>query len=147
MIVPDVNLLVYAVFDGYPLHDRARDWLTDVLNGTEQVGLTAPAIFGFVRLGTSARAHARPLSVAAAAEYVHEWLARPQAVFLSPGPEHVRRTLDLLASVGTGANLTTDAQLAAYALEFDGAIHSNDADFGRFPGVRWVNPLARDSRK
>ena len=82
------------------------------------------------------------VSVASAGEYVQEWLARPQAAFLSPGPEHVRRTLDLLASVGTGANLTTDAQLAAYALEFDGAIHSNDADFGRFPGVRWVNPLA-----
>ena len=39
MIVPDVNLLVYAVFDGYPLHDRARDWLTDVLNGTERAAL------------------------------------------------------------------------------------------------------------
>lgn len=142
MIIPDVNLLVYAVFDGYPLHDRAVRWLEDVMSGREEVGLTGPAVFGFVRLGTSARVHERPLSVAAAADYVHEWLERPQVRFLAPGHAHVRLALGLLAEVGTGANLTTDAQLAAYALEFGGTVHSNDGDFGRFPGVGWVNPLA-----
>ena len=142
MIIPDVNLLVYAVFDGYPLHAPARDWLNDALSGTEEVGLTAPALFGFVRLGTSARVHERPLSVTEASGYVHEWLDRPQVRFLAPGPEHVRLTLSLLERLGTGANLTTDAQLAAYAIEFGGTIHSNDSDFGRFAGLRWVNPLA-----
>lgn len=141
MIVPDVNLLVYAVFDGYPLHEPAAAWLNETLSGAEQVGMTAPAIFGFVRLGTSARVHEQPLSVQEAAQYVHEWLARPQVRFLTPGPEHVRLVLELLEGIGTGANLTTDAQLAAYAIETGGAIHSNDADFGRFTGVRWVDPL------
>ncbi len=141
MIVPDVNLLVYAVFDGYPLHERAVAWLNQALSGSEQFALTAPAVFGFVRLGTSGRVHERPLSVTDAAAYVHEWLERPQVRFLSAGPEHVRLALELLNGVGTAANLTTDAQLAAYALEFGGTIHSNDSDFGRFPGVRWVNPL------
>lgn len=141
MIIPDVNLLVYAVFDGYPMHARARDWLNDCLNGVEQFGLTAPAVFGFVRLGTSARVHERPLSVGAAAKFVNEWLERPQTRFLAPGPEHVRLALGLLEHLGTGANLTTDAQLAAHALEYGGTICSNDSDFGRFPGVRWVNPL------
>lgn len=142
MIIPDVNLLVYAVFDGYALHERAATWLVDSLNGREQVGLTAPAVFGFVRLGTSARVHERPLSVVEAAGYVHEWLERPQVQFLTPGREHVRLVLGLLEGLGTGANLTTDAQLAASALETGGTIHSNDSDFGRFPGIRWVNPLA-----
>ena len=142
MIVPDVNLLVYAVFDGYPLHQRASSWLNDALSGTEEVGLTVPALFGFVRLTTSARVHERPLSVDAASSYVDEWLDRPQGRFLAPGPEHVRVALALLKAVGTGANLTTDAQLAAYAIEFGGTVHSNDSDFGRFPGLSWVNPLA-----
>ena len=141
MIIPDVNLLVYAVFDGYPQHERAVQWLTGALNCAETVGLTAPAIFGFVRLATSARIHETPLSVAAVQEYVREWLARPQVQFLTPGPEHVGVALRLLERVGTGANLTTDAQLAAYAVEFGGTIHSNDADFGRFAGVPWVDPL------
>lgn len=141
MIIPDVNLLVYAVFDGYSFHDRAVTWLNEALSGTEEVGLTTPAIFGFVRLGTSARVHVQPLSVAEAGSHVREWLARPNVRFLAPGAEHVRLALALLDQVGTGANLTTDAQLAAYAMEFGGTIHSNDADFGRFTGVRWVNPL------
>ena len=72
---------------------------------------------------------------------VREWLARPQVQFLTPGPEHVGVALRLLERVGTGASLTTDAQLAAYAVEFGGTIHSNDADFGRFAGVPWVDPL------
>lgn len=141
MIIPDVNLLVYAVFDGYPQHEPAVQWLTGALNGAETVGLTAPAIFGFVRLATSARIHGAPLSVAAVQEYVREWLARPQVQFLTPGPEHVGVALRLLERVGTGANLTTDAQLAAYAVESGGTIHSNDADFGRFADVPWVDPL------
>lgn len=141
MIVPDVNLLVYAVFDGYPMHSRAAAWLNDALSGSEQFGLTAPAVFGFVRLGTSARVHERPLSVTDAAGYVHEWLERPQVRFLAPGAEHVRLALGYLEGLGTAASLTTDAQLAAYAVEFGGTIHSNDSDFGRFPAVRWVNPL------
>lgn len=141
MIVPDVNLLVYAVFDGYTLHKPAADWLNESLSGSEEFGLTAPAVFGFVRLATSARVHERPLTVAEAAGYVHDWLGRPRTRFLAPGPEHVRLALGLLETLGTGTNLTTDAQLAASALEFGGTIHSNDADFGRFPAVRWVNPL------
>ena len=141
MIVPDVNLLLYAVFDGYPQHERAARWLTEVLNGPEEVGLTSPAVFGFVRLGTSARVHEHPLTVAEASGYVEGWLARPQVRLLAPGPEHVRLALGLLAGPGTGAGLTTDAQLAAFALEHGGTVHSNDSDFGRFPGVRWVNPL------
>lgn len=141
MIIPDVNLLVYAVFDGYQLHERAATWLNDTLNGSEEFGLTTPALFGFVRIGTSARVHDNPLSVGQAREYVQEWLARPRTRFLVPGRDHVRLALDLLEGLGTGANLTTDAQLAAFALEFGGTIHSNDSDFGRFPGIAWVNPL------
>lgn len=142
MIIPDVNLLIYAVFDGYPHHPTAVTWLNDSLNGSEHVGLTAPAVFGFVRLATNLRVHTHPLSMADAGAYVREWLDRPQVRFLSPGQQHVTLALGLLDALGTAANLTTDAQLAAYALEFGGVIHSNDADFGRFPGVRWVNPLA-----
>lgn len=142
MIIPDVNLLVYAVFDGYPLHERAAAWLNDSLSGVEEFGLTSPAVFGFVRLSTNARVHDNPLSIAHAATYVGEWLDRPRTRFLAPGAEHVRLALGLLEGVGTGANLTTDAQLAAFAVQFGGTVHSNDGDFARFPGIRWVNPLA-----
>lgn len=59
----------------------------------------------------------------------------------SPGSNHPKIALGLLEQAGTAGNLTTDAQSAAYALENDGEMHSNDTEFGRFPGVTWVNPL------
>jgi hypothetical protein len=48
----------------------------------------------------------------------------------------------LLEPLGTAGNLTTDAHLAALALEHDAELCSVDADFSRFPGLRWSNPLA-----
>jgi len=46
-----------------------------------------------------------------------------------------------LAGLGSAGNLTTDAQLAALAVEHQAELHSCDTDFARFPGLRWVNPL------
>ena len=51
---------------------------------------------------------------------------------------HLRR---LLEAVGVGGNLVPDAHLAAIAIEYQAELHSNDADFARFPGLRWRNPL------
>ncbi len=73
--------------------------------------------------------------------FVQEWLERPNARYLVPGPRHLALAFALLEDLGTGANLTTDVQLAALAIENDGEVPSSDADFGRFVNVRWVNPL------
>jgi predicted nucleic acid-binding protein len=61
---------------------------------------------------------------------------------LDPGPRHLQILRGLVAEIGVAANLTTDAHLAALAIEHGCALLSNDADFARFPGLRWVNPLA-----
>src|SRR5699024_983377 len=141
MIIPDVNLLLYAVVSGFAYHDRAHWWWEQTVNSPTRIGLTQPAVFGFVRIVTNARILHAPLSVSAACSYVHEWLAQPNIELLSPGVNHLQTTLELLTNAGTAGNLTTDAQLAAYALEHEAEMHSNDTDFARFPGVKWVNPL------
>jgi toxin-antitoxin system PIN domain toxin len=141
VIVVDVNLLLYAVFSGFELHDRARQWWERTVNGSAEVGLTAPAVFGFLRLSTNPRVFESPLSVAAATDYARDWLDQPRVRLLVPGPRHLDIALGMLQEVGTAGNLTTDVQLAAYAMEQRGELHSNDTDFGRFPALRWVNPL------
>lgn len=141
MIIPDVNLLLYAVITGFPQHRAARGWFETVLNDPAPVALTSPAIFGFLRLSTNARVLESPLPVDLATGYVRDWLAQPAVEFLRPGPRHLEIAFELLTGIGTAGNLTTDVQLAAYAIEFDGELHSNDADFARFPQVRWVNPI------
>lgn len=142
MIVPDVNLLLYACITAFPEHARARRWLEEVMNGEPDVGLAAPAVFGFIRLSTHPRVFDPPLAVGDAVQRVEQWLARPHVQFLLPGPRHLELAFRLLRGLGTAANLTTDVQLAALAIEHQAELHSNDTDFGRFPQLRWVNPLA-----
>jgi hypothetical protein len=141
VIVVDVNLLLYAVITGFPQHTAARAWWTDVLNGDREVGLSSPALFGFLRIVTNPRVLTSPLPVDAAVRYITDWLAQPNVRFLTPGPRHLDITFDLLRHVGTAGNLTTDVQLAALALENEAELCSNDADFGRFADLRWFNPL------
>jgi hypothetical protein len=142
VIVPDVNLLLYATISGFPEHARARRWWEDLLGGENEVGLAGPALFGYVRITTNPRIFDRPLAVDAALAHIEEWLDQPPVRFLLPGPRHLEIAFRLLRHVGTAANLTTDVQLAAHAIENQAEVHSSDVDFARFPELRWANPIA-----
>jgi uncharacterized protein len=141
VILPDVNLLLYAYDESSPFHAKAAAWWQECLSGVEPVGLTTQVLFAFVRIGTSARAFARPMTMEIAAGHVRQWLDQPVSRLVEMYPEDVERALDLLCRAGVGGNLTTDAQLAALSIRHRAVIHSADADFARFPEVTWVNPL------
>lgn len=142
MILPDVNLLLYAHVTAFPEHARARRWWEGLLDGRREVGVAGPALFGFVRLASNRRVLDRPMLVSDALAYVEGWLALPHVHFVQPGPRHLEIAFRLLRQTGAAANLTTDAQIAALAIEHQGEVHSNDSDFGRFPQLRWVNPIS-----
>jgi toxin-antitoxin system PIN domain toxin len=141
VIVPDLNLLLYAEIDAHPLHRVARRWWENALSGDRQVGLAPVCLFGFLRVSTNRRVFTEPLPVEAAVDRVEGWLGRSQVAVLLPGRGHLEIAFRLLRRLGTGANLTTDVQVAAHAIEVNGEVHSNDTDFARFEGLRWVNPL------
>lgn len=142
MIVPDVNLLLYAYDDASPFHARARTWWTDCLSGSEPVGLTHPVLFAFVRIGTSTRAYLRPMTLAEASAHVASWLARQVIRVLQPDADHVSQALSLLREAASaGGNLVTDAQVAALAMSHRGTVHTADHDFGRFAGLDCHFPL------
>lgn len=136
MIIPDINLLLYAVITGFPQHRRAHAWWQDTVNGHTRIGLTYPALFGFLRIATSARVLAAPLPTADAIAYVREWLSQPNVDLLTAGPRHLDIALGLLDKLGTASHLTTDVQLAAYGIEYDAEIHSSDTDFARFADLK-----------
>ena len=141
MILPDVNLLVYAYNMDAPRHEAARSWWEELLNGDVDVGIPWAAALGFVRIMTSRRVLHAPLRPDVALDYVESWLRRPGVRVLDPGPRHLSLIRQLLRAVGIAGSLTTDAHLAALAIEHQAELHSNDADFARFPALRWVNPL------
>jgi uncharacterized protein len=141
VILPDLNLVVYAHNRDAPHHAAARIWWEGLLNGTEPVAVPWAVVLGFVRLMTHRSVLVHPMSPSAALTRVRAWFARPNVERLEPGQQHVDLLDRLLSAAGTGGNLTTDAHLAALAIEYQCELHSNDHDFARFPGLRWRNPL------
>jgi toxin-antitoxin system PIN domain toxin len=135
MIIPDVNLLLYAYNPTCVEHPQAARWWSGCLSGAEPVGLPHVVLFAFVRIATRAGAFAPPLTVAQAAGHVRSWLAQPNVQIIQPGDGHTDRVLDLLQQTG--------AQLAALAMEHHAMLHTADVDFVRFPGVRWFNPISQ----
>ena len=146
MIIPDVNLLLYANIDAVPEHAAARAWLEGCLNGSTPIGLAAPALFGFLRIATSRRVFDPPVEVEDAVARVESWLERPHVALLLPGPRHLEIAFRLLRELGATGNLTTDVQLAALAIEHQAELHSHDTDFARFPSLRVHDPLASPGR-
>ena len=138
----DLNVLIYAVNRDSPAHEAARSWLEQTLGQDEAVGIPWVVILGFLRVSTGPRSMRSPLATDEALALVDGWLALPHVVVVSPGESHWTILRELLAVAGTAGNLTTDAHLAALAIEHDCEVYSTDADFGRFPRLRWVNPLA-----
>lgn len=141
MILPDLNLLLYAYNPHVRQHATAHAWWLSVVNGTELIGLPNEVAFGFVRIATNQRLGAAAVDLKTARATVESWLDLPQARMLPPTPNHWRVVMDLMeAAQATGAVLS-DAILAAYAIENRATLYSNDADFSRFDGLTWHNPL------
>lgn len=141
MKLVDANLLIYAINRDAPGHRKARRWLEGALSDTEAVGLAWIVLLAFLRITTRPGILERPLSIDAGLAYVDEWLSLPNVEWVMPGEAHWRILRNLLADSGTLGNLTSDAHLAALALEQGATLYSADHDFQRFPGIRHVNPL------
>lgn len=140
MKLPDANVLIYAVNTSAEHHDQAREWLDGTLNGRDSVGFSWISLLAFIRLSTKVGMFPSPLAVPDALERVRAWLAQPVSVVLEPTALHLDVLARLLDAVGAGGNLTSDAHLAALAIEHRGEVVSYDSDFGRFPGVAWSLP-------
>jgi len=142
MLIPDVNILVYAYNVDATHHQMARKWWESSLQQPRPVGLPWATSIGFIRIATHRHILSRPLQVATAIGHVRNWLNHPQVQIVAPGDHHGEILFELLTKVGTAGNLTSDAHLAAIAIEYQAELVSTDADFARFPGLRWFNPLA-----
>jgi hypothetical protein len=141
MIVPDTNLLLYAVDASSPHHRIAHAWLDRVMNGAEPVGFAWTAVIGFVRITTNPRILEQPIPLETALQLMRRWLAQPVSTVVEPGARHWAILQQLLQEAGRGGNLVTDAHLAALCIERGATLASADADFSRFRGLRYCNPI------
>jgi hypothetical protein len=145
MILVDANLLIYAYHSASPYHERARGWLEAVFESQEPIGFAWTTLHAFLRITTNPKILGDPLSIAEAAAIVEEFLERPQATVLEPGPRYwpiLRRVLEEARVQGP---LVSDAHLVALAIEHGAKLCSSDRDFRRFPGIELFDPLVADS--
>jgi toxin-antitoxin system PIN domain toxin len=136
VVIVDANVLLYAVDVASMHHEGSRTWLDRALGGAEAVGLAWVALLAFIRIGTNASLLASPMTADEATQQVETWLGAPAAVVAQPTARHPALLRGLLSDAGTAGNLTTDAHLAALAIEHGAEIVSYDRDFARFRGVR-----------
>ena len=145
MILVDANLLLYAYNASSEEHHQAKEWLEDALSGAEPVAFCWPVLLAFIRIATNARAFPRPLSRLEAIIAVTSWLERPQAVVVSAGQNHWDVLQRLLSEGKISGPLVSDAHLAALTIEHGGTLFTTDRDFGRFPDLKFRNPLGNAS--
>ncbi|HWJ51311.1 MAG TPA: type II toxin-antitoxin system VapC family toxin [Solirubrobacteraceae bacterium] len=141
MKLPDVNIFLYAADEFSPRHEAALAWVNETLSGPETVALAWATMVGFVRISTNPAAFSGALEPSTALDLVDRWLAQPSVTVVNPTVRHAAVLRDLLAPLGTAGNLTSDAHLAALAIEHGATLCSCDNDFSRFPGLRWEDPL------
>ncbi len=142
MILVDANLLLYAYQPRAIQHVRAKQWLERTLSGSQFVRFAWVTVWAFIRIATNPRVFEHPLAVSEAEAIVSSWLARPSVGILEPGERHWEVLRALMHDGQTAGALVMDAALAAIALEHGATLYSTDRDFSRFPGLKYVNPLA-----
>ena len=141
MILPDVNVLVYAHREDTPDHAAYRAWLESVINSDQAYGMADLVLSGFLRVVTHPRVFAHPSGLDQALGFVAAVRNQPNCILVQPGPRHWAIFEQLCKTASVRGNLVPDAYLAALAIETGSEWITTDRDYSRFPQLSWRHPL------
>jgi toxin-antitoxin system PIN domain toxin len=141
MILPDVNILLYAHNNADKRYKEAKGWLSELLAGDDPACFTHETINGFIRIVTNQRAVPFPISLANAFLVVNDWLDSPNALLLLPTKDHFQILKDLAIASNARGSLFSDAVIAALAIEHGATVATSDVDFSIFTNLKVINPL------
>lgn len=141
MILPDVNVLVYAHKEEVLEHRDFAAWLTQLVESDQAFALSDVVLSGFLRIVTHPRIFDPPSSVEVALAFVEELRSQPNCFLLEAGKRHWDIFTKLCRLVNARGNAIPDAYLAALAIESGSELVTTDRGFARFPGLRWRHPL------
>ena len=141
MILPDVNVLLYAFRSDAQGHDSHREWLQSVVSGPAAYGMSPQVLGSVVRIATHPRVFARPSRLEQAIAFSTALLDQPHCQVVQPGARHWGIFCDLCRHAHASGNLVQDAWLAALAIESGCEWITADRDYARFEGLRWRPPF------
>jgi uncharacterized protein len=142
MLLPDVNVLIYAHRSEAPDHAAYAGWLRALATGPEPFALSELALVGFLRIVTNRRIYRDPSPPEVALEFIEELRGQPGCRLVGPGPRHWSLFSELYRATGAAGAFVADIHHAAVAIEHGCEWVSTDGDFARIPGLRWRHPLA-----
>jgi toxin-antitoxin system PIN domain toxin len=142
MILPDVNVLIYAFRRDVPEHATCRAWLHAVIAGDQRFGISPLALSALVRITTSARFYPSRSSLEEAFGYCEDLTGQPHCQIVEPGERHWDIFRRLCIETDMRGRRVTDAWFAALAIEWGCEWITLDRDFARFPGLKWSAPAA-----
>lgn len=141
MLLPDVNILIYAIREDSADHEHYAEWVSNALNADEPIGISDLVLSGVIRILTNHRIFREPSSTAQALDACRAIRSAPSAVPLRPGPRHWSIFDSLCTHTGAKGNAVPDAHHAALAIENGATWITTDRAFARFPGLRWRTPF------
>jgi hypothetical protein len=142
MLLPDVNILVYAFREVAPEHQRFRTWLEQLANSDETFALSDLVCSGFLRIATHPGIFSPPSPLLDALTFVDALRNQPNCIVVAPGGRHWQVFSDLCRAVNARGNMIPDAFHAALAIESGSEWVTTDRDYARFPGLRWRHPFS-----
>jgi toxin-antitoxin system PIN domain toxin len=142
MMLPDVNVLVYAFRSDVPEHAACRRWLDGVVLADARFGVSPLALAAVVRVTTNSRAYRTPSAAKDAFGFCDDILGQPHCQIVEPRERHWDIFKRLCIDTDTRGPLVTDAWYAALAIEWGCEWITLDRDYARFPGLKWQVPAA-----
>jgi toxin-antitoxin system PIN domain toxin len=141
LILPDVNVLVYAHHARAENHTAYRSRWESIVNGDAAFAIADIVLSGFVRVVTHPKIFDLPMSVNDALTASEAIRARPNCTIVSPSDRHWPIFTDLCRRTAAKGNRVPDAFLAALAIDSGSELITADRGFARYPGLRWRHPL------
>jgi toxin-antitoxin system PIN domain toxin len=141
LILPDVNVLIYAFRSDAENHPQYKTWLEDAVNGPSAYGVAPQVLGSMVRICTHPRIFARPSSREDAFEFCRAILEQPNATIITPGERHWSIFESVCRQSKATGNLAQDAWFAALAIEAGAEWITTDRDYARFEGLTWRAPF------
>jgi uncharacterized protein len=140
VILPDVNVLIYAFRQDVPQYALCHTWLQSVVDGDARFGISPLALSAVVRVTTNPRSYRTPSTLEEAFRFCEHLRGQPHCQLVTPGERHWGIFSRLCIDTDTRGSRVTDAWFAALAIEWGCEWITLDRDFARFPGLKWQVP-------
>jgi len=143
MILPDVNVLIYAFRKDALHHNICRPWLNALVEGDSRFGVSPLVLATLIRITTNRRAFAVPSALDEAFGFCSDILVQPHCQVVETGERHWNIFQQLCLDTETRGPRISDAWFAALAIEWGCTWITMDRDYARFPGLDWRLPQAK----